>query len=179
MGIDFGIDFLLAACLMEEDEREAIQQVVEDKFQVGEKFDSASDGEEQNAVEGEDAEDLLDDGVSLDPGEYGMPSDTGAVVSDGKVSTICNDLMDVFMSDDSDSFEHLLVNEEQVAQQTEFPCPECGKMFRSKQNMRGHFVDIHQPGEFPCPGCGKVFSSKNKQTSHFSRYCKPNLHKFK
>ena len=53
-----------------------------------------------------------------------------------------------------------------------FPCPECGKVFRTAGNMKYHFVDIHQPGEFPCRGCQKMFTSRNKMSSHFSRYCR-------
>ena len=36
--VDFGIEFLLAACLMENEERDAIRNVIGDKFQVGEKY---------------------------------------------------------------------------------------------------------------------------------------------
>jgi len=47
-------------------------------------------------------------------------------------------------------------------------CPWCNKSF---SNLKVHVEDVHCPTDTPCPQCGKIFSSKNKMFSHKYRYC--------
>jgi len=172
---DFGIDFLLAACLMELEEREAIQDVIGDKFQIGEKFN-----EEQNMED-----DIYDDCVEDDTSEMTLDEKDDEGTSLTKELMMGEDDAPIVLTEDNINILDTILNHSIFSEETSpklpiptpvetsegFPCPECGKVFRTAGNMKYHFVDIHQPGEFPCPGCQKMYTSKNKMSSHYSRYC--------
>ena len=193
--VDFGVDFLLAACLMEEEEREAIQDVVEDKFQIGAKFnDDQSDDKDEEYNDDHVIEVDIDSEITLDEKDLAIEEkiDDPIVITEENVN-----ILDSILSHSIFGVQ----NEEKALTGTEsefelikefdftdgdcpklpmptpietpegFPCPECGKVFKTAGNMKYHFRDIHQPGEFPCKGCNKMFTSKNKMSSHYSRYC--------
>jgi len=191
---DFGIDFLLAACLMEDEEKEAIQEVVGDKFQIGEKFSVRTGMEDDiydNCVE-ENMADLIPE-ITLDESEKELANDDEVaplVITDENVGILNTLLNHSIFSEESlaespvgsqfelsKEFEFSNIDSPKLPMPTPietpegFPCPECGKVFKTAGNMKYHFTDIHQPGEFPCIGCQKMFTSKNKMSSHYSRYC--------
>ena len=72
--VDFGVDFLLAACLMEEEEREAIQDVVEDKFQIGAKFneEQSDEREDDESNDCTEVEVDIDSEITLDEKDLAM-----------------------------------------------------------------------------------------------------------
>eukprot|EP00092_Neocalanus_flemingeri_P019891 GFUD01021546.1.p1 GENE.GFUD01021546.1~~GFUD01021546.1.p1 ORF type:complete len:246 (+),score=62.66 GFUD01021546.1:43-780(+) len=177
--VDFGIDFLLASCLMEQEEREAIKDVIGDKFQIGDKFNDPEDLEDDIYA------DLQDITVEHFPPQMTLSEQND--VSKSLVDELVGDdemgplawtednfsILESILSQDiiRENKQHKLSMPTPIETQEGFPCPECGKVFRSAGNVKYHFVDIHQPGEFPCLGCHKMFTSKNKMSSHYSRYC--------
>jgi len=194
---DFGIDFLLASCLMDQEERESIQDVIGDKFQIGDKF---NDQEilEDDIYEEESVEDLeyLSPTVTLSEQNYKSKSLANELIEDEEVGDLAVTEENVSILESI--LSHSIFSETDTPKQSQMVkrerkgvvepilaepgqssgdgkvCPICFKEFPKNGPMRRHFEDIHQTGEFPCPGCQKMFTSKNKMSSHFSRHCNPN-----
>ncbi|CAL8136778.1 unnamed protein product [Orchesella dallaii] len=65
----------------------------------------------------------------------------------------------------------LLLNENE----TEFPCPTCGKGFDDPKKLRHHVYQVH--GEkTPCPQCKKLFKTKSGLKEHMINIHKPEAH---
>jgi len=189
--VDFGIDFLLAACLMEEEEREAIQEVVEDKFQIGEKFNDNQEDDKENCSEVENFKADISSEITLDEKDLVIEEEVSPIVITEDNVNILDSILNHSVFGVNDSYVPATGEEFELSKEFDFssekpprlpmpipketsegfPCPECGKVFKTAGNMKYHFRDIHQPGEFPCKGCNKMFTSKNKMSSHYSRYC--------
>ena len=100
---------------------------------------------------------------------YRLERKSGIVVQKNKQIKISPKIKKVLKNDQK--VKELM---ETIKTQSGIKCPNCGKSYASKETLKIHFEDLHQPGEFPCQGCHKVFTSKNKMSSHYSRQCNPN-----
>ena len=49
------------------------------------------------------------------------------------------------------------------------PCPECGKMYKTKESMQYHLDQQHKGKSSPCPTCGKLVSEKAMK-NHMKRH---------
>jgi len=171
--ISYGLDYLLASCVMSEEERVAVLDVAKDVMQerivpVVDLEDETTDDIKHITTVGN----LHTKAKNLEKLVQGFSTKKLKITKGGEEITM----------KDLTSTSPVLKNRKgsgskHVAQKGEDPgngtvCPLCSKEFPKNGPMRRHFEDIHQPGEFPCAGCGKVFSSKNKMSSHYSRNCK-------
>ena len=188
--VHFGLEYLLASCVMSEKERLAVLEVAKDVMKERIKpikdQDTTLEEEVEEVVEvDEDIEEVMEvQEIKKVSKPHTKAANLEKIVQgfSAKKLKISRGREEIRMKDLTSTTT--LVKKyrkggesKHVAEKGEDPgtgtvCPLCSKEFPKNGPMRRHFEDIHQPGEFPCAGCGKVFTSKNKMSSHYSRNCK-------
>jgi KRAB domain-containing zinc finger protein len=48
-------------------------------------------------------------------------------------------------------------------------CPECGKTFGRKSNLKAHRESLHYGKKFPCPHCDRIFTNRSSMNQHIKK----------
>merc|ERR1712183_148531 len=89
------------------------------------------------------------------------------------IDTVDESLIDDSLIDNSFNYETTsndeTIQEMMVSTEEGLQCKTCGKLSKTKQNLRKH-IETHLPSaSHPCTYCGKIYRSTNSLQSHISR----------
>jgi uncharacterized C2H2 Zn-finger protein len=48
-------------------------------------------------------------------------------------------------------------------------CPECGKTFGRKSNLKAHRESLHYGKKFPCVHCDRIFTNRSSMNQHIKK----------
>jgi uncharacterized C2H2 Zn-finger protein len=48
-------------------------------------------------------------------------------------------------------------------------CPECGKTFGRKSNLKAHRDSLHYGKKFPCQYCERIFTNRSSMNQHVKK----------
>ena len=177
----FDLDFILATCFMDEDEKAAVKNVIQNKS-----VDSDEDGiEEVTVTEIAVKEEVIPEAPkeTLKRDRKEEPTKE-KVAKKAKVETTTKsfdcDQCDEKFSHARDLETHVQANHTKAIS---FTCDQCDEQFQSNEDLKEHTKSSHNILEpYECPQCGVKFDNRKKLKSHIKKtfhskktefYCKP------